>query len=240
MNTTTVESNYTSTPSSEMDSQLYDHLSGQLEQLMSNVDQFYLLVNGMLVYIMQCGFAFLEAGSVRSKNTTNILIKNLIDSFVAGIAYWLFGYAFAFGEGNKFIGYERGYFALSDPPDVKYAEFFFQYCFAATAATIVSGAVAERCEFLAFFVYSFFMTGFIYPVVTHWAWSSGGWLKLGQDYIIDGKSVTVGFQDFAGSGVVHVVGGASSIIGAILMDLASGAFTPRPRRCLACAVILCR
>lgn len=90
------------------------------------------------------------------------LMAGFLCLVVAGIAYWLFGYAFAFGEGNKFIGYERGYFALSDPPDVKYAEFFFQYCFAATAATIVSGAVAERCEFLAFFVYSFFMTGEIF------------------------------------------------------------------------------
>ncbi|KAK7487830.1 hypothetical protein BaRGS_00020877 [Batillaria attramentaria] len=129
----------------------------EFEQLKANLDSFFLVVNGMLILLMQCGFAFLEAGSVRSKNSTNILIKNLFDSFVAGVAYWLFGYAFAFGDGNLFIGYT--YFASAGMPGVKYAEFFFQYVFAATAATIVSGALAERVEFVAYFVYSFIITG---------------------------------------------------------------------------------
>nr|KAG5700295.1 hypothetical protein BaRGS_002641 [Batillaria attramentaria] len=185
---------------------------------------------------MQCGFAFLEAGSVRSKNSTNILIKNLFDSFVAGVAYWLFGYAFAFGDGNLFIGYT--YFASAGMPGVKYAEFFFQYVFAATAATIVSGALAERVEFVAYFVYSFIITGrqaistdvevlvaagFIYPVVTHWVWSDG-WLAKGGDYTIDNKTVTVGYQDFAGSGVVHVVGGVAAFVGALLVGPRIGRF----------------
>ncbi|KAL4225498.1 ammonium transmembrane transporter [Mactra antiquata] len=169
--------------------------------------------------IMQCGFAFLEAGAVRSKNVTNILIKNVFDSFVSGVAYWLIGYAFAFGEGNGFIGYHN--FASYELPEEKYASFFFQYTFAATAATIVSGAVAERCEFLAYFVYSFCITGFIYPIVTHWVWG-GGFLQRGQDY--GGTIGHIGYYDFAGSGVVHCLGGTSAFFGALLLGPRIGRF----------------
>ncbi|KAK7098148.1 putative ammonium transporter 1 isoform X2 [Littorina saxatilis] len=190
----------------------------ELDELKQNLDQFFLIVNGMLVFLMQCGFAFLEAGSVRSKNSTNILIKNLLDSFVAGVAYWVFGFAFAFGPGNKFIGYE--YFASAHMPDVQFATFFFQYVFAATAATIVSGALAERCEFVAYFVYSFLITSFIYPVVTHWVWSGEGWLSGGMEYDV-GK---VAYKDFAGSGVVHVVGGTAAFMGALIIGPRIGRF----------------
>nr|ATC20499.1 ammonium transporter 1 [Tridacna squamosa] len=184
----------------------------------TELDQFFLIIMGMVVLFMQCGFAFLEAGAVRSKNVTNILIKNVFDSFVSGVAYWLFGYAFAFGDGNDFIGYK--FFASSDLPDTSYASFFFQYTFAATAATIVSGAVAERCEFVAYFVYSFFITGFIYPVVTHWQWG-GGFLFKGKDYDDIGN---VAYVDFAGSGLVHVLGGTAAFIGAVLLGPRIGRF----------------
>ncbi|XP_060576139.1 putative ammonium transporter 1, partial [Ruditapes philippinarum] len=147
--------------------------------LEDEIDQMFLVLMGMIVMFMQCGFAFYECGSVRSKNTTNILLKNVLDSFISGIAYWLFGYAFAYGEGNDFIGYSN--FALKGLPDTGYANFFFQYSFAATTATIVSGSVAERCEFSAYLIYSFFITGIIYPVVTHWQWG-GGFLVKGIDY----------------------------------------------------------
>ncbi|XP_021342612.1 putative ammonium transporter 1 isoform X2 [Mizuhopecten yessoensis] len=192
-----------------------------LSVLSTNVDMFFLLLMGMLVLFMQCGFAFLEAGAVRSKNTTNILIKNVMDSFVSGAAYWVFGFAFAYGDGgvaNKFIG--ATYFASSNLPDSKYAEFFFQYTFAATAATIVSGAMAERCEFVAYFAYSFCITGFIYPVVTHWAWG-GGWLSEGYEYENIGL---VAYQDFAGSGIVHVLGGVAAFVGAALLGPRIGRF----------------
>ncbi|KAL4224585.1 ammonium transmembrane transporter [Mactra antiquata] len=187
--------------------------------LSSNLDQFFMIIMGMCILFMQCGFAFLEAGAVRSKNVTNILIKNLFDSFVSGVAYWLIGYAFAFGEGNDFIGYKN--FASHELPDESYASFFFQYTFAATAATIVSGAVAERCEFLAYFVYSFFITGFIYPVVTHWVWG-GGFLVKGRDY--GGDIGVVGYQDFAGSGVVHCLGGTAAFVGALFLGPRIGRF----------------
>ncbi|XP_076450086.1 putative ammonium transporter 1 [Babylonia areolata] len=195
----------------------------EMENLMQNMDHFFMLVNAMLVFLMQCGFAFLEAGSVRSKNSTNILIKNLLDSFVAGVAYWLFGFAFAYGRGNAFVGFE--WFATAGMPDTNFASFFFQYVFAATAATIVSGALAERCEFVAYFVYSFLITGLIYPVVTHWVWTEEGWLAQGKEYILDSNTtVTVSYQDFAGSGVLHVLGGVAAFMGALIIGPRIGRF----------------
>lgn len=183
------------------------------------LNQMFLIFMGMIVFFMQCGFAFLEAGAVRSKNVTNILIKNVFDSFISGVSYWLVGYAFAFGDGNEFIGYKH--FASHQLPDTEYAMFFFQFTFAATAATIVSGAVAERCEFMAYFVYSFFITGFIYPVVTHWVWG-GGFLSQGKDY--GGDIGQISYQDFAGSGVVHCLGGTAAFVGALLLGPRIGRF----------------
>lgn len=196
----------------------------RLTTIENNLDILFLIIMGMCIVFMQCGFAFLEAGAVRSKNTTNILIKNVMDLFISGVSYWLFGFAFAFGDGgeaDKFIGLK--YFASHSLPHRQYAMFFFQFTFAATASTIVSGAVAERCEFVAYFVYSVFITGFIYPVVTHWAWSSGGWLTVGDSYAALNNEV-VAYQDFAGSGVVHVLGGIAALIGAIMLGPRLGRF----------------
>nr|WIW57977.1 putative ammonium transporter 1 isoform X2 [Sinonovacula constricta] len=187
--------------------------------LRNNMDDMFLIIMGMCVLFMQCGFAFLEAGAVRSKNVTNILIKNVFDCFISGVAYWLLGFAFGFGDGNGFIGYKH--FALNDIEDNQYAMFFFQYTFAATAATIVSGAVAERCEFVAYFVYSFFITGFIFPVVTHWVWGQG-FLSKGKDY--GGDIGQVAYTDFAGSGVVHVLGGTAAFVGAFMLGPRIGRF----------------
>ncbi|XP_060080863.1 putative ammonium transporter 1 [Ylistrum balloti] len=188
-----------------------------------NMDQFFLITMGIIIYLMQCGFALLEAGSVRSKNTTNILIKNLLDSFISGICYWLFGYAFAFGGGNAFIGTEN--FAHSNLEETNYAYWFFHFVFAATAATIVSGAVAERCDFVAYLVYSSVITGFIYPVLSHWAWSSEGWLLKGFTYTVDNETtIEVSYNDFAGSGVVHMLGGIAAFTGAWMMGPRIGRF----------------
>ncbi|CAB3980674.1 ammonium transporter 1 [Paramuricea clavata] len=190
----------------------------------SNLNQFFLIINGFIVLFMQAGFAFLEAGSVRSKNTTNILIKNTLDLFCGATVYWLVGYSFAFGgdddnikgRGDAFIGHDN--FALSDLDENDYATWFFQFVFAATAATIVSGAIAERAEFMAYLIYSALITGFVYPVVTHWAWSKHGWLKVSQE------DDDITYQDFAGSGVVHMVGGMLALTGAIAVGPRIGRF----------------
>ncbi|XP_063960880.1 putative ammonium transporter 1 [Lytechinus pictus] len=171
-------------------------------------DHFFLIVMSCVIFLMQMGFAFLEAGSVRAKNTTNILLKNMLDVCIGAVAYWAIGYAFAFGkQANAFIGYR--YFFFESLPACLYSHFFFHFVFAATAATIVSGAMAERTEFMAYFVYSSAITGFIYPVVVHWAWSSEGWLANGPSGLA--------YQDFAGSGVVHCVGGAAALVGAAIL-----------------------
>ncbi|KAI8781072.1 ammonium transporter 1 [Biomphalaria glabrata] len=199
-----------------------DPVTESLAAFQETLDQVFLLIMGNMVLLMQCGFAFLEAGSVRSKNTSNILIKNLLDSFISGIAYWTIGYALAFGKGNSFIGWHH--FATSELPDSKLAVFFFEFVFAATSASIVSGAVAERCEFVAYVIYSSILTGFIYPVVTHWAWTDEGWLSQGMIYEINGVNETVRFHDFAGSGVVHVVGGTASFFAALFLGPRIGRF----------------
>ncbi|CAL4082578.1 unnamed protein product, partial [Meganyctiphanes norvegica] len=124
--------------------------------LKDNMDTFFLIIIGIIIFFMQCGFALLEAGSVRSKNTTNILIKNILDVFLGGLAYWIIGFPLAFGEGNFFIGYS-GWVSIGLEPE-RLAFWFFQFVFAATTATIVSGSMAERCGFGAYLVYSTVLT----------------------------------------------------------------------------------
>ncbi|CAG5135011.1 unnamed protein product [Candidula unifasciata] len=188
------------------------------------MDQVFLMTMALLIQLMQCGFAFLEVGCVRSKNVSSILMKTVLDAFVAGVAYWTVGYAFAYGEGNEFIGWNH--FATSDLPSNKFAYFFYEFVIASTASTIVSGAVAERCEMVAYLVYSFVITGFIYPIVSRWAWSPFGWLYIGQEYMIDNSTVTIKYHDFAGSGVVHAVGGTASFFGALILGPRLGRFHP--------------
>jgi len=181
-----------------------------IDSLGASMDQLFLIVMGMIVFFMQCGFAFLEAGAVRVKNTTNILMKNIMDCAIAGIVYWACGYAFAYGkDSNAFIGHSH--FFLIDLPSSEVAGYFFQFGFAATAATIVSGAMAERTSMYAYFIYSVIITGFIYPVVSHWVWDSNGWLLSKAPWD------NVSYMDFAGSSVVHAVGGMAGLMGAIAL-----------------------
>lgn len=193
------------------------------------LDVFFVLISGYLVFLMQAGFAMLTAGSVRSKNTKNVLLKNVLDACVGALAYWLFGWAFAYGEGDSaapgFIG--TGNFALSQrfgtDSDQGFHDFFFQWAFAATAATIVSGSVAERTSFYAYMGYAFFLTAFVYPVVSHWVWG-GGWLAtLYGDSDVDGLTKG-GVVDFAGCTVVHMVGGFAGLAGAIIVGPRLGRF----------------
>eukprot|EP00730_Choanoeca_flexa_P017613 TRINITY_DN8501_c0_g1_i3.p1 TRINITY_DN8501_c0_g1~~TRINITY_DN8501_c0_g1_i3.p1 ORF type:complete len:435 (+),score=87.45 TRINITY_DN8501_c0_g1_i3:173-1477(+) len=172
------------------------------------LDALFLIVMAIMVYNMQQGFAFLEAGAVSIKATMATLFKNVLDVAVGSIAFLAFGYAFAYGStSNDFIG-TRGFF-LTELSSCSFPFYFFQNAFAATCTTIISGAVAGRASTMSYFVYSVVCTGWIYPVVVHWVWSEGGWLTRGYD--------GVGFTDFAGSGVVHITGGTCALIGAIMM-----------------------
>jgi Amt family ammonium transporter len=190
----------------------------------------WVLVAAFLVFFMQAGFAFVEAGMTRSKNTVNILFKNTIDFVVATLAFWAIGYAFMFGTDAGGIIGTSGF--VLDPTtaagqtDVAglpiMAFWFFQLVFAGTAATIVSGAMAERTKFIAYLGYSFMISALIYPIAAHWMWG-GGWLStLGETTTFTGGA---SFRDFAGSTVVHSIGGWIALLGAIALGPRIGRFT---------------
>ncbi|KAH8075633.1 ammonium transmembrane transporter [Aureococcus anophagefferens] len=196
-------------------------------------DVHWLLYCGVLVFLMQAGFAMLCAGSIRAKNAQNILLKNLMDACVGATWFWATGYAFAYGSdssgGNWFIGGNKYFFLANGyEGDSGFHDWFFQFAFAATAATIVSGAVAERCSMGAYAGYSAVLTGFVYPVVVHWIWSGDGFLTA---FVPEGKTawLKVGVVDFAGCGVVHMVGGAAAGIGAAILGPRLGRFGPNAK-----------
>jgi len=163
--------------------------------ILNSVDSLWVVIAGILVMFMQPGFMLVETGFTRSKNSVNIVMKNFMDFSVGAITYWAFGFALAYGGTTigGFLAY--GSFFL-EGDSLTYS---FQVVFAATAATIVSGAVAERTKFSAYLMFQPFICGLIYPIVTHWVWSGQGWLG------------DLGFIDFAGSGVVHMVGGFAAL-----------------------------
>ena len=195
----------------------------------------WLLICGFVVFLMQAGFALLESGTVRSKNTKNILLKNVIDACVGAVAWWAVGQAFAFAWGNPcnangFIGY-YGFFSSDSSHENYFPLWIFNYAFCATASTIVSGAVAERTQFRSYMIYTTAMTSFIYPVVAHWVWSESGWLSARRKPCESAYapysplfSGTNGMIDFAGSGVVHMVGGMAALVGAIMVGPRIGRF----------------
>lgn len=186
-------------------------------------DTVWVLVAGMLVFFMNTGFGLVEAGFTRSKNTVNILSKNFVVFAIASIAFWVIGWGLMFGDGNGILGlkgifflggadnspatgdlYSGVYGSISWATVPLLAKFFFQLVFAATAATIVSGAVAERIKYGSFLIFAFVLVAVMYPVTGHWIWG-GGWLA------------SLGFWDFAGSTVVHSVGGWAALAGAIVL-----------------------
>lgn len=169
---------------------------------------------------MQCGFAMLCAGSVRQKNVKNIMLKNLLDACGGALGFYTIGFGVAYEQNNSFIGLSGGRFFLNNTDGWGYIEFFFQFTFAATAATIVAGTVAERCKMVAYLCYSLFLTAFVYPVVVHVIWNSAGFLSAFNDNPARG----VGMIDFAGSGVVHMTGGATALIAAIILGPRIGRF----------------
>ncbi|KAG5004024.1 hypothetical protein JHK86_028163 [Glycine max] len=186
------------------------------------VDNTYLLFSAYLVFSMQLGFAMLCAGSVRAKNTMNIMLTNVLDAAAGGLFYYLFGFAFAFGSpSNGFIG--KHFFGLKDIPSSSYdySYFLYQWAFAIAAAGITSGSIAERTQFVAYLIYSSFLTGFVYPVVSHWFWSPDGWASA---FKITDRLFSTGVIDFAGSGVVHMVGGIAGLWGALIEGPRMGRF----------------
>ncbi|KAL4643709.1 hypothetical protein ACB092_02G111500 [Castanea dentata] len=186
------------------------------------IDTTYLLFSAYLVFSMQLGFAMLCAGSVRAKNTMNIMLTNVLDAAAGGLFYYLFGFAFAFGSpSNGFIG--RHFFGLKSIPSSSfdYSNFLYQWAFAIAAAGITSGSIAERTQFVAYLIYSSFLTGFVYPVVSHWFWSADGWASA---FNTDDLLFKSGVIDFAGSGVVHMVGGVAGLWGALIEGPRIGRF----------------
>jgi len=203
-----------------------------VDVLAKEVDVFYLMWAAALVFSMHLGFAMLEAGTIGVSAVRNVLFKNLIAVTVGGLAFWLLGYGIAYGgdDDNGFMGEasdngeDSFAFRVDDtgsdmtPMDVAnagytYAMFFFQYAFAAAAATIVSGAVAGRIKLTAFILYTFILCSFVYPVVAHWVWDGSGWISaFNTDDTFQG-----GMVDFAGSGVVHLTGGISALVASSIL-----------------------
>jgi len=197
-------------------------VASDVAALEGDVNSSWLILCGALVFYMQLGFGMLEAGSIRYKNAANILFKNVMDAAVGAILFYLIGYAFAYGDDKdgSFIG--RTNFAVENED---FASWFFQWAFAATAATIVSGSVAERCSVEGYFIYSIFITSLIYPVVVHWVWDAQGWLSA-FNLDANGKNLNATpAVDFAGSGVVHMVGGFCGLMGAVVLGPRRGRFS---------------
>jgi len=180
------------------------------------------LVAAFLVFGMQVGFTMLEAGFCRSRETVNVLMECIVDTCLCGILFFAFGFAFMFSHGNGFIGYH--WFFLKDAPatyettGVAFLAFWlFQFAFADTCSTITSGAMIGRTGFVGDLLYSVAVSGFIYPIVGHWAWGPDGFLALmGSDGHFFAK-LGMGFHDFAGSTVVHTIGGFIALAGAIVL-----------------------
>ena len=175
------------------------------------------MLGAFLVFFMQAGFAFLGAGLIRAKNTTNYMTKSFMDFTIASLSFWAFGFALMWGTSAAGIAGNTNYFLTDAADGQTYVDFVFQMVFAGTAATIVAGAVAERTKTQAYLAYSFIIGAIIYPLYGHWVWG-GGW--LGAMDKIDLPAAA----DYAGSGVVHAVGGFVALAGAIVVGPRIGKF----------------
>jgi Amt family ammonium transporter len=182
------------------------------------IDTIWVLISAFLVFFMQAGFAMVESGFTRAKNASNIIMKNMMDVAIGSLVYFAIGFGIMFGADRFGLFGTTGFFG--NGLDVEFLDLtvpleaflIFQTVFAATAATIVSGAMAERTKFSAYVIYSFVISLFIYPIVGHWIWG-GGWLS------------NLGMVDFAGSTVVHSVGGWAALVGAAILGPRIGKFT---------------
>ena len=176
----------------------------EAKDYVNGLDTLWVCLGAMLVFWMQPGFALVEAGLTQSKNAANILMKNFVDFMCGTVLFWIIGFSIMYGAGNAFFGWEGFTFIGTDSNVPAECTFIFQTVFCATAATIVSGAMAERTKFSMYVVFSILISALIYPLEGHWSWG-GGWLS------------EMGFHDFAGSTVVHLCGGALALAGAIVL-----------------------
>src|SRR5947199_229100 len=190
--------------------------------MVNPINTMWTLVAAFLVFGMQVGFTMLEAGFCRSRETVNVLVECVVDTCLCGILFYVIGFAFMFSHGNGFIGYH--WFFLQNAPATYettgvafLAVWIFQFAFADTCSTITSGAMIGRTGFVGDLLYSLCVTGFIYPIIGHWSWGPDGWLALiGSDGHFF-ASLGMGFHDFAGSTVVHTIGGFIALAGAIVL-----------------------
>ncbi len=183
-------------------------------KIVQGLDTVWVLLGAFLVFFMQAGFGMVEAGFIRAKNTCNILTKNFLDFCMASLGFFLVGYALMFGDGNAFCGTSGWCLGGLDETAngiPLFAFWLFQAAFCGAAATIVAGGMAERMKFVAYLIYSFFISALIYPIIGHWIWG-GGWL------------FKMGFTDFAGSTVVHTVGGCAALVGTIALKPRKGKY----------------
>ena len=185
-------------------------------ELATSMDVGWTLVAAALVFFMQAGFAMVETGFTRAKNAGNIIMKNLMDFSLGTPIFWILGFGIMFGAASPFFG---GFDFFADGvvgEGYNWTTLIFQTVFCATAATIVSGSMAERTKFSAYCIYSMIISAVIYPVSGHWIWG-GGWLA------------ELGFHDFAGSTAVHMVGGVAALIGAAILGPRIGKYTRTAR-----------
>ena len=182
------------------------------KDFVNGLDTLWVLLGAILVFWMQPGFALVEAGLTQAKNTANILMKNFVDFMFGSVLFWVIGFSTMYGAGNGWFGWEGFGFIGEDSNVPAECTFIFQTVFCATAATIVSGAMAERTKFSMYVVFSVLISALVYPIEGHWSWG-GGWLS------------ELGFHDFAGSTVVHLAGGAMALAGAIVLGPRVGKYS---------------
>ena len=200
-------------------------VAASTSDIVSGINTTWVLVTAFLVFFMQAGFMALEAGFARSREAVNVLLSCVFDTCVCGILYWAIGFAFQFGAGNGFIGHQ--FFFLHQGGNAAYpgtqvaflAFFLFQFAFADTASTVTTGALVGRTSFKGDILYSIVVSGFIYPIFGHWAWGPGGWLGNSMGWFAGFVHNDNGifFRDFAGSTVVHTVGGTIALAGCIVL-----------------------
>src|SRR6266480_1498173 len=206
---------------------LTQEVTTKADDIVNPLNTVWVLVAAFLVFFMQAGFMMLEAGFGRTREISNIMLECIADTCLCGLIFWAFGFAFMFGTGNGWIGHQ--YFFLNDAPvtygstGVAFLAFFlFQFAFADTCSTITTGAMVGRTAFGGDLLYSVAVSGFIYPIIGHWVWGPDGWLA----------TMKTPFHDFAGSTVVHSIGGYIALAGAIALGPRLGRSAIAPARAM--------